>query len=105
MTRTPKIIYWIATIWLSFGMLSSATVQLLRVADAGDGVTRLGYPTYLLTILGVWKSLGIVIILVPKLPLVKEWAYDGLFFVASERSSRISYPRPDQRDSSLLVWC
>jgi hypothetical protein len=83
MTRTKKIIYWIATIWLSLGMLSSAIVQLLGVAEAVEGVTRLGYPAYLLRILGTWKILGVVVILAPKLPLIKEWAYAGFFFVAS----------------------
>jgi len=43
--------------------------------------TRLGYPHYLLTILGVWKIPAFIGILVPKFPLVKEWAYAGLFFV------------------------
>ena len=83
MTRTNKITYWIATVWLSLGMLSSAIVQLLRVADAVQSVTHLGYPSYLLTILGIWKILGVGAILAPRLPLVKEWAYAGFFFVTS----------------------
>ncbi|HTB32975.1 MAG TPA: DoxX family protein, partial [Bacteroidia bacterium] len=40
----------------------------------------LGYPVYFLTILGVWKILGVIAILVPKFKLVKEWAYAGFFF-------------------------
>jgi uncharacterized membrane protein YphA (DoxX/SURF4 family) len=83
MTKTHKIIYWIATIWLSLGMLSSAIVQLLRVPEGVQGVTHLGYPEYLLTILGIWKILGVLTILAPRFPLVKEWAYAGFFFVAS----------------------
>jgi hypothetical protein len=78
-----KIIYWIATVWLSLGMVSSAIVQLLGVAEGVESVTRLGYPLYLLKILGIWKILGVVAILAPRLPLVKEWAYAGFFFVAS----------------------
>ncbi|HMT08644.1 MAG TPA: DoxX family protein, partial [Pyrinomonadaceae bacterium] len=65
MTKARKIIYWIATVWLSLGMASSAIVQLLRVPDGVKGVTHLGYPEYLLTILGVWKLLGVVTILAP----------------------------------------
>ena len=83
MTKTKKIVYWIATVWLSLGMLSSAIVQLLRVPEGVQSVTHLGYPEYLLTILGIWKIFGVVTILAPKLPVVKEWAYAGFFFVAS----------------------
>jgi hypothetical protein len=43
----------------------------------------LGYPIYLLTILGVWKILGVVALLIPKFPLLKEWAYAGFFFAMS----------------------
>lgn len=83
MSKTQKIIYWIATVWLSLGMLSSAVVQLLKIPEGVEAVARLGYPSYLLTILGIWKILGVVAILAPKLPLLKEWAYAGFFFVAS----------------------
>ncbi len=78
-----KILYWVATIWLSLGMASSAAVQLMRIPEGVQSVTHLGYPEYLLTILGVWKILGIVVLLVPGLPVLKEWAYAGFFFVAS----------------------
>jgi uncharacterized membrane protein YphA (DoxX/SURF4 family) len=83
MTKANKIIYWIATVWLSLGMVSSAIVQLTRVKEAVDQFEHLGYPIYLLAILGVWKLLGVVAILIPKYPLVKEWAYAGFFFVTS----------------------
>ena len=46
-------------------------------------MTRLGYPVYLLTILGVWKILGVVAVLIPKYPVLKEWAYAGFFFAMS----------------------
>lgn len=83
MTKTQKIIYWIATVWLSLGMLSSAIVQLLKIPEGVAGVTHLGYPAYLLTILGTWKLLGVIALLAPKFPRLKEWAYAGFFFVAS----------------------
>ncbi len=44
-------------------------------------IAHLGYPAYLLTILGVWKMLGTVAVLIPKFPLLKEWAYAGFFFI------------------------
>ena len=78
-----KIIYWIATLWLALGMASTGGVQLFKTPADVEMMTRLGYPSYLLTILGVWKILGVVAVLVPKFPLVKEWAYAGFFFAMS----------------------
>jgi len=84
--RTGKIIYWIATIWLALGMLSTGAVQLFKGKDGPGGVdnmTHLGYPIYFLTIVGIWKILGAVTVLIPKFPLLKEWAYAGFFFAMS----------------------
>jgi uncharacterized membrane protein YphA (DoxX/SURF4 family) len=83
MTKAKKIIYWIATLWLSLGMLSIGIVQLIKPQEGVDQITRLGYPVYLLTILGIWKILGVVAVLVPKFPRLKEWAYAGFFFTVS----------------------
>ena len=83
MTKRNKIIYWIATAWLSLGMLSTGIVQLLKLKDETDMMTHLGYPFYLLTILGIWKIAGVAAVLIPKFPLLKEWAYAGFFFAMS----------------------
>jgi uncharacterized membrane protein YphA (DoxX/SURF4 family) len=83
MSKRNKIIYWIATIWLALGMTSTGIVQLLKLQVEVDMMVHLGYPVYLLTILGVWKILGVITILVPKFPVLKEWAYAGFFFVMS----------------------
>ena len=83
MTKTNRIIYWIATVWLALGMLSTGIVQLSRANDEVDLITQLGYPVYILTIIGVWKVLGVVAVLIPRFPLLKEWAYAGFFFVAT----------------------
>ena len=83
-TKRTKTIYWIATIWLALGMVSTAAVQLFKGKTGQGGVdmiTHLGYPIYLLTILGIWKILGVVAVLIPKFTLLKEWAYAGFFFV------------------------
>ena len=81
MART-KIVYWFATGLLAFGMLAQGLTQILHTDGYVDMiVTHLGYPMYLLTILGVWKLLGVVAIMVPKFSLLKEWAYAGFFFV------------------------
>lgn len=83
MSKRKKIFYWIFTIWFSLGMLSSGILQLIQYEDMVKNFFKLGYPTYLLTIIGVWKILGVVAILVPKYPLIKEWAYAGFFFLMS----------------------
>jgi len=80
MSKRNKIIYWIATIWLALGMASTGVVQLLKMKEEVDMMKHLGYPLYFLTILGVWKLLGVVVVLAPKFPLIKEWAYAGFFF-------------------------
>lgn len=81
MKKRNKIIYWIATIWLALGMTSTGVVQLMQIEEETKSMERLGYPVYLLTLLGIWKILGVVAILIPKFTLVKEWAYAGFFFV------------------------
>ena len=86
MKKRDKIIYWIATIWLALGMLSTGLVQLFKAKEGQGGVdmiTHLGYPVYLLTLLAIWKICGVVAILIPKFPVLKEWAYAGFFFVMS----------------------
>ncbi|MBE9463352.1 DoxX family protein [Dyadobacter subterraneus] len=83
MIKRNKIIYWIATLWLSLGMVSTGIVQIIKMKEEVDMMTHLGYPLYFLTILGVWKILGVVAVLVPKFPVVKEWAYAGFFFAMS----------------------
>src|SRR5688572_27081280 len=83
MKKRDKIIYWIATIWLSLGMLSSGILQAFNIKIEGDATAELGYPPYFFTLLGTWKILGIVVLLIPKFPLIKEWAYAGFFFAMS----------------------
>ncbi|MBJ7881925.1 DoxX family protein [Gelidibacter salicanalis] len=81
--RTGKIVYWVATIWLALGMVSTGIVQLIQMNEEVENFTNLGYPIYLMTLLGIWKILGVIVVLVPKFPLLKEWAYAGFFFVMS----------------------
>lgn len=80
MEKRKRIIYWIFTAWLALGMVSTGVVQLMKVKEEAAMFARLGYPEYLLTLIGAWKILGVVAVLIPKFPLVKEWAYAGFFF-------------------------
>ncbi|MCB0495674.1 MAG: DoxX family protein [Cyclobacteriaceae bacterium] len=80
MTKAKKITYWVATLWLALGMTSTGIVQLIGMDEEVKMITGLGYPVYISTILGVWKLLGVVAVLIPRFPLIKEWAYAGFFF-------------------------
>ena len=83
MTKRNKIIYWVSTLWLALGMISTGAGQLFKMKTGQGGVdiiTQLGYPIYFLTIIGIWKLLGVVAVLIPKFPVLKEWAYAGFFF-------------------------
>lgn len=75
-----KIIYWTSTLLLSAGMFFGGLAQLFRMDENVEGILHVGYPLYFMSLLGVWKVLGVIVILLPKLPLIKEWAYAGFFF-------------------------
>lgn len=77
MKRT-KVIYWVVTGIMSAFMLMASVPDVLRVPDAIAMFTHLGYPAYLLPFIGVAKILGVVAVLVPGFPRLKEWAYAGL---------------------------
>jgi len=83
MSKRNVVIYWIATLWMALGMLSTGIVQIIKLKEEVGKMMSLGYPLYFLTIIGVWKVLAVIAVLVPKFPLVKEWAYAGCFFVMS----------------------
>ena len=83
MSKRNKIIYWIATVWLVLGMLSSGIIQIMQTDTEVAFMAHLGYPIYFLTIIGVWKILGVLAVLAPRRPILKEWAYAGFFFCMS----------------------
>ncbi len=78
--KTKSIAYWTTTILVAF-FISGGVVQILQYRANPHGVVPvLGYPMYFFAILGVWKVLGAIAILVPRFPRLKEWAYAGIFF-------------------------
>ena len=64
-------------------MKGSGIAQILHLPDMQEIITHLGYPLYFMYIIGVWKILGVIAILIPKCGLVKEWAYAGFVFLMS----------------------
>ena len=83
MAKRNKIIYWIATALLAFGMSASSLEQIFHAKEMVDLIVPLGYPLYFLYIIGIWKILGVIAILIPGFKLLKEWAYAGFFFLSS----------------------
>lgn len=82
-TSARAVAYWITTGLLAVELILGGIWDVLRIPMVRDVVTDLGYPAYLLVILGTWKLLGGAAILVPGYPVLKEWAYAGAFFVFS----------------------
>ena len=80
-TNGRNVAYWITTILVAFFIGGGGIAQVAHVRGTVYGFTHLlGYPAYFVTILGVWKVLGPIAILVPRFPRLKEWAYAGIFF-------------------------
>ncbi len=75
-----QVAYWVATALLAVGLLGGASYDIRQTEDIAQTMTRLGYPLYVCTILGVWKLGAAVVILLPGLPRLKEWAYAGIAF-------------------------
>src|SRR5215831_11645514 len=78
--RTRSIVYWVATALLVFELALGGLWDVLRVPHVRAVIERLGYPLYFLVILGVWKLLGAVALVIPRFPRLKEWAYAGVVF-------------------------
>lgn len=80
MMKKIKIFYWIVTGLLCSFMLFSAIPNVLESQESIAFITNLGYPDYFVKFIGVAKVLGVIAILLPGFPRLKEWAYAGLFY-------------------------
>ena len=78
--RGKMIGYWVTTVIVALVLFSGGFFQVMHQTGAVEGITRLGYPVSVVTILGVWKMLGGVALLAPRTPRLKEWAYAGAIF-------------------------
>ncbi len=79
-TKAKTIAYWTTTGLLAAGLLVGGVADLIRLPAWAAVTLHLGYPLYVATILGVWKLLGAIVLLAPRLPRLKEWAYAGVVF-------------------------
>jgi hypothetical protein len=79
--KAKNVTYWTTTILVAFFIGSGGAAQVAQYLGNRYGVVPLlGYPMYFFGILGFWKVLGAIAILVPRFPRLKEWAYAGIFF-------------------------
>jgi uncharacterized membrane protein YphA (DoxX/SURF4 family) len=74
------VAYWITTILGPASFVIGGVLNLTRSEEVVSVLTHLGYPAYFASILGLWKLLGAIAVVVPRLPRLKEWAYAGFFF-------------------------
>lgn len=93
-SRRAVVAYWITTALVASELAVGGAWDVLRVPQVRTLIERLGYPTYFLVILGTWKLLGAVALIIPGFPRLKEWAYAGAVFnltgaVASLVASRM----------------
>jgi len=79
-SRHRDIAYWVTTALVAFELVLGGLWDIQRVPQVRGLIERLGYPSYFLVILGVWKLLGAVALVIPRFPRLKEWAYAGVLF-------------------------
>jgi len=79
-SRWHSIAYWVTTAMVVFELALGGVWDILRVPQVRGLIERLGYPSYFLVILGIWKLLGAVALAIPRFPRLKEWAYAGVLF-------------------------
>ncbi|HVI44196.1 MAG TPA: DoxX family protein [Chitinophaga sp.] len=78
--RKQLIAYWTATGIIEFVVLSGGMADMFQRGGTVEGMVQLGYPLYFITLLGCWKVLGGIALLLPRFQLLKEWAYAGIVF-------------------------
>jgi hypothetical protein len=80
-SKVRTIVYWISTLWMCLGMTATGIAQWVQPAELLVQMNALGIPRYLLGLIAVLKIMGVVVLLLPRLRLLKEWAYAGCFFL------------------------
>ena len=76
--RQTKV-YWLVTGVFAASMAGGAVLDVAQAERVAEVLRRLGYPLYFGSLLGVWKLLGVAVVLAPAMRRAKEWAYAGFF--------------------------
>jgi uncharacterized membrane protein YphA (DoxX/SURF4 family) len=96
------MVYWVTTALLAFELGLGGVGDVLKVPQVRGVTDRLGYPAYFLVILGVWKLLGAIAVIIPRFPRLKEWAYAGVAFNLT--GALTSHIAARMIDSGTLVY-
>jgi hypothetical protein len=80
-TMRRKITYWGATGLVAIVALLAAFAYLTTAPQAVENFRHVGYPQQLRVLLGIAKLAGAIVLLLPRLPTLKEWAYAGFTFM------------------------
>ncbi len=78
--KLKSVVYWLSTALIAAAFVLGGAIDAAAQPPAVAFLAHLGYPAYFATLIGVWKVLGGVSVLAPRLPWLKEWAYAGIFF-------------------------
>ncbi|MEO5778046.1 MAG: DoxX family protein [Flavobacterium sp.] len=81
--KGQKIAYWIVTGFISLVLLNGGIQDAFKQPPYITWLRNMGYPDYFAIVIGVWKVLGVIALLIPGFLLVKEWAYAGFVFLLS----------------------
>jgi uncharacterized membrane protein YphA (DoxX/SURF4 family) len=76
--KAKKIVYWVTTVLVAFAFLMGGVYDFMSPPEVIEIFNKLGYPAYFGKLIGVWKVLGAIAIVLPKFPRLKEWAYAGI---------------------------
>jgi hypothetical protein len=77
--KRSLVAYWVMTLYIALTALVSGVMDIVHMQPLFGVMQRLGYPPHFGTLLGIWKVIGAVVLVAPRRPLVKEWAYAGMF--------------------------
>ena len=78
--KTKRRVYWITTSLLALAMVGAGIQETRHAPEILEAAQRLGYPEYVLTLLGIAKLIGAPLLVVPGIPRLKEWVYAGFAF-------------------------
>jgi hypothetical protein len=104
MKKVGPIAYWITTVLTALAFLAGGAADLTKAPPVVESMNALGYPLYVMTILGVWKALGAIVILAPATPRLKEWAYAGMVFdLTGAAASHAAVGEMDKIAAPLII--
>ena len=95
--KLKSTLHWVSTLLVALVFTATGILNLTGNDHILTDILHLGFPTYIMNILGFWKLMAVITILLPKTIRLKEWAYAGMLFDLSGAAfSRMSIGDPAQ---------